>query len=195
MDYAAALQLVWNNGLLAISGRMIDTFGARRRPTLVASPIQLSLSNLTAEIPLGLLRMRLGPQGIFPVPIERQADRCVFLVDEGQPQIEIIGVESLATERPYLKLRGEDNAYVGAPTLSDPMLYVSDLQGNTSVNIMDDLRSESLPWIDERRPSWSVRWSKLRSRSQIYHRLTPENYRQDGAIYFGFQELDLPPLP
>lgn len=195
MDYAAALQLVWNNGLIAISGRMIETSGALRRPPTVASPIQISLSNVTAEIPLGLLRMRLGPTGQFPVSIERQADQCVFLVDEGQPQFEIIGVESLATERPYLNLRGEDNAYVGSPTLSDPILYVSDLQGNTTVNTMNDLRSETLPWIDERRPSWSVRWSSVRPRSQTYHRLTPANYRQDGVIYFGFRELDLPRLP
>ncbi len=195
MDYAAALQLVWKNGLLAISGRMIDTSGALRRPTVVASPIQLSLWNVTAEIPRGMLRMRLGPDGIFPIPIEREANQCVFLVEEGQPHVEIIGVESLANERPYLKLRGEDNAYVGAPTLSDPVLYVSDLAGNTSVYMMEELAAQSLPWIDERRPRWSVRWSSARSRSQTYHRLTPSNYRQDGAIYFGFQEPDLPKLP
>ncbi|WP_372898011.1 serine/threonine-protein kinase, partial [Stieleria sp.] len=195
MDYAAALQLVWKNGLLAISGRMIDTSGARRRPTPIASPIQLSLSNVTAEIPRGLLRMRLGPDGIFPVPIEREANQCVFLIEDGQPHVEIIGVETLATERPYLKLRGEDNAYVGAPTLSDPLLSVSDLAGNTSVYMMEELAAQSLPWIDERRPRWSVRWSSVRPRSQTFHRLTPTNYRQDGAIYFGFQEPDLPPLP
>ncbi|MDV6034651.1 MAG: serine/threonine protein kinase [Phycisphaera sp. RhM] len=195
MDYAAALQLVWKNGLLAISGRMIDTSGARRRPTPIASPIQLSLSNVTAEIPRGLIRMRLGPDGIFPVPIEREANQCVFLIEDGQPHVEIIGVETLATERPYLKLRGEDNAYVGAPTLSDPLLSVSDLAGNTSVYMMEELAAQSLPWIDERRPRWSVRWSSVRPRSQTYHRLTPTNYRQDGAIYFGFQEPDLPPLP
>ncbi|MCS7468386.1 protein kinase [Stieleria sp. ICT_E10.1] len=195
MDYAAALQLVWKNGLLAISGRMIDTSGARRLPTPIASPIQLSLSNVTAEIPRGLVRMRLGPDGIFPVPIEREANQCVFLIEDGQPHVEIIGVETLATERPYLKLRGEDNAYVGAPTLSDPLLSVSDLAGNTSVYMMEELAAQSLPWIDERRPRWSVRWSSVRPRSQTYHRLTPTHYRQDGAIYFGFQEPDLPSLP
>jgi serine/threonine-protein kinase len=195
MDYAAALQLVWNNGLLAISGRMIETGGAYRRPTLVASPIQISLSNVTAEIPRGLLRMRLGPSGTFPVPIERQASQCVFLVDEGQPHVELIGLESLSAERPYLKLRGEDNAYVGAPTLSDPMLYLSDFEGDVAIFTMEELAAQTLPWIDERRPRWSVRWSTIRPRSQTYHRSTPASYRQDGAIFFGFRELDLPPLP
>lgn len=194
MDYAAALQLVWKNGLLAISGRMIDTSGALRRPTFSASPIQLSLSNVTAEIPRGLLRMRLGPNGIFPVPIEREANQCVFLVDEGQPHVEVIGVESLDSERDYLTLRGQENAYIGSPTLMDPVLYVSDLEGNTSIDMMEELASQSLPWIDESRPRWSVRWSSVRPRTQIYHRLTPANYRQDGVIRSGFQEADLPSL-
>ena len=194
MDYAAALQLVWNNGLLAVSGRMIETAGARRRLTLANSPIQLSLSNVTAEIPLGLLRMRLIPTGSNPVPIERQADQCVFIVDEGQPFVEITGVDSLSSDQSLLKVRGEDNAYVGSPTLTDPLLLLTDRLGDTSVDSMEELASQRRTWIDERRPRWSVRWSSARPRSQTYHRLTPTNYRQDGAIYFGFQEPDLPQI-
>ena len=194
MDYAAALQLVWNNGLLAISGRLLDTSGARRRPPLVASPIQLSLTNVTAEIPLGLVRMQLRPTGNYPVPIERLADQCVFIVDEGQPHVELIGVESLTPEMPYLTVHGKDNAYIGSPTLSDPLLYLSDRQGKMAVDSMEELASQRLPWIDEQRPHWSVRWSTARPRSQTYHRLTPTTYRQDGVINFGFQEPDLPLL-
>ncbi|MCO8122475.1 protein kinase [Stieleria sp. TO1_6] len=194
MDYAAGLQLVWNNGLLAISGRMIETSGALRRPSLVSSPIQISLTSVTAEIPQGLIRMRLGDPGVYSVPIEREANQCVFVVDEGQPHIQILGVESISSDQPFVKLRGEANAYVGAPTLSDPMLYVSDYEGNAMMSVMSELLSDSLPWFDESRPRWSVLWSTERPRSQTFHRLTPANYRQDGAIYAGFQELDLPPL-
>ena len=192
MDYAAALQLVWNNGLLAISGRMIDTSGALRRPGVLASPIQLSLSDLTAELPRGLLRMRIGPSGNHSVPIVRDATRCVFIVDPDQPYVELVGVETLVPERPHLRIRGTDNSYVGSPTLSDPLLMVSDMEGNFSVTTMSELESAELPWIEERQPLWSVRWSTVRPRTQMFHRLTPTNYGQDGAIYFGFREQDLP---
>ena len=174
---------------------MVDTAGALRRPTLVTSPIQVSLSNVTAEIPLGFVRRRLDGAGIFSVPIERDAHQCVFLVDEGQPYVEVIGAESLTADPPYLTLRGEDNAYVGSPTLIDPLLYVSDLEGNESINSIGELASGSLSWVDERRPRWNVRWSTARQRQQVYYRQTPAQYRQDGAIFFGFRELELPPLP
>lgn len=193
MDYAAALQLVWNNGLLAISGRMIDTYGARR-PALIASPIRVSLSNVTAQIPLGLMRMRLGPTGVYPVPIQREADQCVFMIDEGQAQIELIGMESLASETDRVVLRGEDNAYVGFDTLDDPLLYVADVNGNTSIDDLGELASGGLSWIKETSPHWSVLWSTMRSRSQTFHQLTPANYRQDGAIVVGFNETDLPAI-
>ncbi|WP_149496978.1 serine/threonine-protein kinase [Roseiconus lacunae] len=196
MDHAAALQLVWNNGLLAVSGRMIDTAGAIKQATsLITSTIQLSLSNVTAEIPRGLLRMRLGPSGEYPVSIEREANQCVFLVEQGQPHFEIIGVESLSTDQSLLRLRGEDNVYVGAPTLTDPILYLSDIGGNTAMYLMSELPAGNLSWIDETGPRWSVRWSNVRPTTQTYHLLTPASYRQDGAIFFGFRELDLPSLP
>lgn len=193
MDYAAALQLAWKNGLLAITGSGIQTSGALRGPASLASPIQLSLSNLTAEIPRGLLNMDLGTGGSFPVPIEREANQCVFLVEEGQPLIQVDHLESLSNDRPYIKLRGSDNAYVGTASLNDPVVLLSDRQGGASVMTMSDLADSE----DELRPGRSVRWSTPtpRPNSQIYHRLTPADYRQDGAILFGFQELDLPPIP
>ncbi len=49
MDCATELQLQWDNGLLAISERMIDTAGARLEPPLTSGPIQLSLTRLTAQ--------------------------------------------------------------------------------------------------------------------------------------------------
>ncbi|MEM0926251.1 MAG: serine/threonine-protein kinase, partial [Planctomycetota bacterium] len=40
MDFAAALQLVWNNGLIALNGRLLETSGALRQPSRLDSPIQ-----------------------------------------------------------------------------------------------------------------------------------------------------------
>ncbi|MEO1616933.1 MAG: serine/threonine-protein kinase [Planctomycetota bacterium] len=194
MDYAAALQLVWNNGLIAITGRLLDTAGSLRQPGRLASPIQLLVSNVTAEIPKGVVRMRLDSDGRFPIRVERQASQCVFLVDSDKPHYEIIGADPSLGE--WLELRGEGNAYVGSPSLTDPVLVVDQVEGGQSVTPMSMLAGDSvLPWVQEQRPRWSVRWTNPRPQSAFYHQRTPTNYRQDGVIYFGFRELDLPPLP
>ncbi|MEM6470343.1 MAG: serine/threonine-protein kinase [Planctomycetota bacterium] len=193
MDYAAALQLVWNNGLLALNGRLLETGGALQRPSRLDSPIQLLLSDVTAEVPLGVVQMRLGPRGAFAVPVERQASRCVFLVNPGTPHFEFIGTQSASSEP--LELRGEDNAYVCSPSLTDPVLVIDRLEGGSTQVPMSLLAEEGrLDWAQERRPRWSVRWTNPRQSTPFYHDLDPAAYRQDGAIFFGFRELNLPTL-
>ena len=191
MDCAAALQFVWRNGLLAVSGRMIETAGAPFRPSLGTSPMRLSLSNVTAEIPKGLLRMGLNAAAPFAVPIERSATRCVFAVDDAQPHVEILGAESLDPPRPFLLLTGEENAYDVAPTLSSAMLVVSDLEQNIETITMADLLSEPPTWWLEKLPQWTVYWNNP-VRAQPYHETLPSDYRQDGAGFGGFREAELP---
>ncbi|MEL6107285.1 MAG: serine/threonine-protein kinase [Planctomycetota bacterium] len=194
MDRAAALQLVWRNGLLAVSGRMIETSGARLRPSLGTSPMRLTLSNLTAEIPKGLLRMRMDDGGPHSIPIERSATRCVFVVDDTQPHVEIVGAETLTPQRPFLLLTGEENAYDVTPTLTGAMLEATDLEQNTEAFAMADLLSDPPPaWWLERLPQWTVYWNSP-VRPAPYHEQLPQDYRQDGAGFGGFREIDLPDL-
>lgn len=193
MDQAAALQLVWNNGLLAISGRMIDSGGAVAAVQGGDQRIQLSLSDVTAEIPLGVFRLRAQPGQMYPVLVERQCLRCVFVVDDGQPLFQFIGIDELGEEETYLNLRGEDNTYLGASDISSPLLMVSDMPGNQVLVTLGAFDEPENTWIQERQVRWTVRWSdSQRPNRQIYYDLTPANYRQDGAIFYGFREQDLP---
>ncbi|OUT58692.1 MAG: hypothetical protein CBB71_12415 [Rhodopirellula sp. TMED11] len=193
MDQAAALQLVWNNGLLAISGRMIDSGGAVTAIPGGDQRIQLSLSDVTAEIPLGFFRLRTQPGQMYPVLVERQCLRCVFVVDDGQPLFQFIGIDELGEEEMYLNLRGEDNTYLGASDISSPLLVVSDMPGNQVLVTLGAFDEPENTWIQERQVRWTVRWSdSQRPNRQIYYDLTPANYRQDGAIFYGFREQDLP---
>ncbi|MEM0926543.1 MAG: hypothetical protein AAGJ83_10935, partial [Planctomycetota bacterium] len=54
---------------------------------------------------------------------------------------------------------------------------------------------DQLSWVQEKRPRWSVRWTNPRPSAPFYHDLTPASYRQDGVIFFGFREINLPVLP
>ncbi|NND98626.1 MAG: serine/threonine protein kinase [Pirellulaceae bacterium] len=204
MDYAAALQLQWENGLLAISRHMIETSGARVKPSL--STIQLSLIRLTSHAPLGLIRMTLDENGRFPVTIDREARSSVFMVNDGVPHVNVTGLESLTNEPPILKLRGEANAYEVDRLLFDTMLSLSDIRGRSETTQMTDLVSTAPDWWDERSTRWRVWWEQSEddlsesvaplSRDEIpADQLTPADYRQDGAVFSGFDEKSLPQLP
>lgn len=196
MDVAAELQLLWENGLLAVSRRMIETGGSPARPQPKSGSIRLSLQRLTASIPRGLLLMRLNERTPYPVNIERQAEESVFVVDRGVPHVEIDGVLSEDRERSWLRIRGASNAYEADTTLSDPMLVVRDRMGVKNTTTLNDLTFVDQPvWADDRTPRWTVRWSQPLPDSIPVSRLIPADFRQDGSLFAGFQEKSLPKLP
>ena len=90
MDYAARLLLRWNNGLLAVSGHMVDTAGARVPLESTAAPMILLLTRVTAHASAGMARVRLGSSGSYPFILNRNARNCVFIVDDSQPHFDFI---------------------------------------------------------------------------------------------------------
>lgn len=195
MDFAAELQLQWDNGLLAVSRRMIDTAGALTSPSPTGRPILLSINRVTAYAPRGLVRMRLGVSGSYPVTIDREARNSVIAVDPGVPHFEISGLPTLSGDEVLVRLRGEANAYDAEPTLTDPVLSVSDQMGAKRVVRMSDLLNASVSWSDERSPRWAVRWSQLELPGVSPSQYSPQDFRQDGTVLSGFEERSLPRLP
>lgn len=194
MDYAAALQLVWRNGLLAVSGRMIDTGGAQRKPSRTES-MQLSLRYVTAETPQGFYRMRIDSEDSYPASIQREAIGCVFVVAPGQPHFEITGLPSFDSVDQLINLRGESIAYKAAPQLNDPMLVLTDTSDRTLTTTMSDLVTEPLEWSNEQSPRWTVYWTSERDVEKPMSKLSPIDFRQDGAVVDGFDESTLPTIP
>ena len=118
-----------------------------------------------------------------------------FVVDEDVPHVEVLGLETLANEPPILKLRGDENAYVVDPTMLDPMLSLSDTDGGVATTRMTDLLSAPPTWAEEKSPRWTVWWSSIRLADIPRDRLSPTHYRQDGAVFSGFDEDSLPQMP
>jgi serine/threonine-protein kinase len=194
MDYATELNLRWNNGLVAISGRLVDTAGARMLPPPTAGPIQISLTQLTAHVPEGLVRMRLGVSGQYPLLVDRDARRSVFVVDRGSPLLEVTGLESFA-EAEILKLRGEANAYVVDSELAHPMLLLVDQNGRERATPISEILTAVPDWFAEKSPRWSVWWSSVRLADVAPDQFLPLHFRQDGTGVSGFDENLLPQLP
>ncbi|TWT74200.1 serine/threonine-protein kinase [Allorhodopirellula solitaria] len=197
MDVAAELQLLWENGLLAVSGRMIETGGSIFPPQPKSGSIRLSLQRLTADIPRGLLQMRLGVSAPYPVSIERQAEESVFVIDRGVPQVEISGISREDRDQSWLRIRGASNAYETDTTLSDPLLLLRDETGQTATTTMNALAdiANSPNWADDQTPRWVVRWSEPLPESIPVSQLIPADFRQDGSLFAGFREKNLPNLP
>ncbi len=195
MDIAAELQLLWENGLLAVSRRMIETGGSIQRPQPKSGSIRLSLQRLTAYIPRGLLFMRLGVSTPYPVAIERRAEESVFVVDRGVPQVEISGLSREDRQQSWLRIRGASNAYEVDTTLNDPVLVVRDQTGQRTTTTMNDLIFSQPAWADDKTPRWVVRWSQPLPDSIAVSRLIPSDFRQDGSLFAGFREKSLPKLP
>lgn len=201
MDVAAELQLLWENGLLAVSKRMIETGGSSQEPQPKSGSIRLSLQRLTAFTPQGLIQMRLGSGNEYPVEIDRRAEESVFVVSAGSPHVEITGTLRDDRETPWLRIRGASNAYETDATLSDPLLIVRDAFGQTNTTTMSDLAANDptnpdyLSWADDRTPRWVVRWSDPLPESMPASRMIPADFRQDGSLFAGFQERSLPKMP
>ena len=90
MDHAAKLWLRWDNGLLAVSGRLLDTAGVRAALPPSVGPCQLLLTRVTAHAASGICRVRLGSHGSHPFTINRSARNSVFVVDSSLPHFDVI---------------------------------------------------------------------------------------------------------
>jgi serine/threonine-protein kinase len=194
MDFATKLSLSWDNGLLAVSERMIDTAGSRQPPP-AAEQISLSFTRVTLHAPQGILRMRAGVSGAYPVPISRHAGKSLFLVNAAVPHFDISGLTSMDEPSPMLRLTGTSNAYAVDPTLADPMLRLSASSGAVQTTRMNDLLTAPPVWASETKPRWSVNWAP-RSRPEVAaSRRTPADYRQSDASPPGCDEKSLPNVP
>ncbi|MFK8111201.1 MAG: serine/threonine protein kinase [Rubripirellula sp.] len=192
MDYAAELLLSWSNGLLAITEHMIDTAGALKQPPASAGPIQISLTRVTAHAAGGIVQMRMGVSGPYPVSIDRFARNCVFFVKPGKPHFlfsENVPLEDLP---PLLQLRGVANAYVVDPALADPMLMMVGFDDETEVTRMNDLLTATPDWASDTSPLWAVNWVQTPLTTRPTSQRTPIDYRQQGVASAGFDEKRLP---
>lgn len=188
MDYAAQLLLSWDNGLLAITDSMIDTAGAQFRPAEGLSPMRLTLTRVTAHAPQGLVKMRIGNDGAYPVPIIRSARRCLFIVDEASPHFEVTGLTTLDDESPLLVLDGIFNGYVADPQV-DILLRLATIDGaDEQLTQIGELES----WPVENSPKWDIDWSPVRLSDAPASGRSPADYAQEGVSAPGFDEKYLP---
>ncbi len=196
MDYTTKLWLDWDNGMLAVTDRMIDTAGARLPTPTSAGNVKIAFTRVTAHAPKGIMRTRLGVSGAYPVATSRFARKSVFVIDPAAAQFEISGLSPDQMRSPWLRMEGSSNAYVANASLSNPLLQLSSTDGETETTRLNQLSSNPPTWCDENRPQWSVAWTTPKLTSKPVNRRIPDDYRQEEtASGPGFDEKSLPTLP
>jgi len=191
------LQFRWDDGLLAVSGRMLDIAGPDRESGVGGTQVQMRLSRLTASTGQGLVRTRLATAEGQPILIDRDAQNVVFRSPSAAPHVEFLGLET-ALESPdmWVTLRGEDNAYDLEPEGDWPILDLTMADGEREVFWMSQMIIPSRPpWVAERSPSWVVRWSDPVDESLPPSQRVLSDFYQDGTVVPGFDRTSLPNFP
>jgi eukaryotic-like serine/threonine-protein kinase len=193
---AVQLEINWQNGLLAVSRRMLEATGANVRPALGSNQIQISLELVTAWTQDGFARMRLGPSGAYPLMIDRSSRRSVFHHAPTANHFEITGLESAVADPSLIvQLRGEDNAYDFDLVRDSSLLLLSQWNEPPLVYRLADVLSPANPtWMLDRSPQWVVRWTAPVP-AITPSRLTVEDFSQYGTLIPGFEKNRLPAFP
>lgn len=191
------LQLRWDNGLLAVSRRMLEVAGVNVPPSAAGNQIQLVLNRVTMWTGQGLVRTRLGPSGVYPMLIDRDSRNGVFLSSPMAAHIEFSGLDP-AYDNPdqLVNLRGEDNAYDYQPESDWPLLVTTVGGGGRQAYWMSQMISSQRPtWLGERSTRWVVRWSEPIDETIAASRVRASQFLQDGTVVSGFDRTRLPDFP
>ena len=190
---AIELHLRWNNGLLAVTRRLLESGGAAERSPLGAVPLDLQLEHVTLRVPRGVAELRLGPSGAYPLDFRRDCRDCVFSVDAEEPLLRLTnsGAERFDIDR-LISLSGDRNAYDLFQGRTNILLAVSEMGGMPRRWSLGDIGMESTPWFSER---LAVSSSWIGPPTTPADRQRPEEFRQRGVEGPGFIESRLPMMP
>ncbi|WP_164103018.1 serine/threonine-protein kinase [Candidatus Laterigemmans baculatus] len=197
LDAAALVQLVWDNGLLAVSQRMIESAGAlTHAPAGAAVRMTLRMSNVTASPSEGLVAVRLSPELPEPVVVDRLAQSCVFTLSSDAPLVEMNGLSDVTAIDRRVILRGKDNHYDSADGRTNVIVLATSLDSGRLVYGVSDLLAADKPyWTQEESPQGIVLWDGPMPVEIPTHLHTPYDYLQQGVVRPGFQLERLPELP
>ncbi len=190
-EIAKRVEIAWQNGLLAVSGRMVSLAGAsetsRPPPT-----VRLDLEDLTLATKSGFARIKPKESADRPVFLSRVARNCVFWTESDSPLISIENANSTSewTETQvgeWLDLRGVDNAY--DPGIVDLVRVRTDDGERREFGFSDVSNS----FFTDRAPETYVRWvNKLPSATPWEQQTAGDYLQRDGSFRPGFRPEELP---
>jgi serine/threonine-protein kinase len=195
MDEAAKLGLDWDNGLLAVSGSMIETGGTQTENAESGGRINLEFWRVTVHASAGVFRMSAAVNTPYPVAVDRQARQSIFIVDQNQPHFQFSGFPTRFQGNDLLRLWGSSNLYQVGPEFRDVMLRVESEDGTLAVTHMMDLEESPPEWVVEKSPRRSSSVVRVPREWPPAGQRVPAVYEQIDASPRGFTKERLPFLP
>ncbi len=180
------LDLMWTQGLLATTRRLIETGGSDSTARKWFEMIRIDLDSVTAHCPLGLYQMqrRNGRSNHYAVSVTTK--RCILMTEPGAPLFEYVGVRELAEGD--LEVEGDANRFP-----RPDMVFLRTVPANpgepgrqTQLNEPPAFRwraRPSIPWLQEPRTGIPA------------HELTKADYAVDTSMgSSGFEPTQLPEI-
>jgi serine/threonine protein kinase len=179
----------FDNGLIAISGKLLNLGGSSRREARPMT-LRLFLDKVTCVARSGLAAIDIASSQ-QPICLVRQANACSFMVGPSIPLVRYAQKESSSwPTAELLQLRGEDNAYDASVEWVCEMVVA----GKTAQRY--SLGNATSDWFQDRALETSVRWVSPPASTSPLSKQTPENFLQRGTMFIpGFQLTRLPRLP
>lgn len=143
------LKLVWRQGLLATSKRMIETGGTPRAPKWFGG-IEVDLENVTISAGQGLYTLKRRAGAIHHLPLDMKVNHCVLVTSAGSPLFEFSDVAGVEDVR--LRYGGEDNRYA-----REDLVFLR-VRPTGGAAVQDyDMKNRGT-WSDEHRVDVGVTW-------------------------------------
>jgi serine/threonine-protein kinase len=176
VDDAQPVQLIWRNGLLAVSEPLLRATGAGSEPT-PSHLITITLRHLTAVLPQGVCAIETSIDQPYQLPIEVRCDDSILIGTAEHPLIRQTGKGSLQEMYRRIVWRGEGSFLEGF----EDCWVIDDQQRQTPPTIigyeqwaaMLKARGESPP------ARATLRWdqSALPRHGTPLYAVSPNNYR------------------
>ncbi|MFN0021265.1 MAG: protein kinase domain-containing protein [Pirellulaceae bacterium] len=166
------LKVVWTQGLLVTTQRLIETEGSPLRPSEFGR-LDIDLNHVTAIIPQGLYSMKRRPANAYQLKADIRCSNSLLQTASQTPLFEFTDLP--AVEDVQLAFGGEGNLY---PTSKGIFLRFKPMsRGEPSV----DFPQESRPrWSSEERSSAGFTWKDATATETIpAHRQVPKNFLLD----------------
>jgi hypothetical protein len=106
-----AVQISWENGLLAITQKLLTVKGAPSEPK-PSGQMQINLQHVTACLPSGMLQIESTPDAPLLLPLEVNASDCIFR-GNSEPLIDQSGADEPEELRRRIAWTGDRNFYEG----------------------------------------------------------------------------------
>ncbi|HEV3418027.1 MAG TPA: hypothetical protein VG056_14470, partial [Pirellulales bacterium] len=108
-------QIAWENGLLATSERFLAATGGPSDPK-PQGQLQIDLRHITAFVHGGFTLLTATPDAPLELPLEINANDCIFVGRSAAPLIEQAGVDEPEDLRKHVTWNGDRNFYDGFGT-------------------------------------------------------------------------------